>query len=237
MIYILSKLVMYVLVSFLYIIFTYEQGNFHLIGNIYVKAREISVKEWNEVAKQPYKSSIDFCLQHNDSCYDDDIAKGVNWYDSIIFLNLMSKKDNLTPCYIIEENKIKFKINTCTGYRLPTEKEWNDMYNSGFAKTINILAKILPDKNGIFGLSNDVCEWTWDGETKEEFEINFSSKNFYKLEKNEPFISLKRVLKGCQNNSKEFYTSKDQNKEKLLGYIRHYNFPKTGLRPVRTKFK
>ena len=69
----------------------------------------------------------------------------VSWYDAIVYCNLLSMKEGLTPCYTIKsftdpadwgtsptstgaEDYDDWKSVTCdfnaNGYRLPTEAEW-----------------------------------------------------------------------------------------------------------------
>ena len=72
-------------------------------------------------------------------------VEGVSWYDAIVYCNLLSIKEGLTPCYTIKsstdpaawgtsptstgaEDYDDWKSVTCNfdadGYRLPTEAEW-----------------------------------------------------------------------------------------------------------------
>ena len=72
-------------------------------------------------------------------------VEGVSWYDAIVYCNLLSIKEGLTPCYTIKgstnpagwgtsptspraEDYADWKSVTCNfnadGYRLPTEAEW-----------------------------------------------------------------------------------------------------------------
>jgi formylglycine-generating enzyme required for sulfatase activity len=51
-----------------------------------------------------------------------------SWLDAITYLNALSKLEKLEPCYTVsgkEENiKVVWKGLDCTGYRLPTDAEW-----------------------------------------------------------------------------------------------------------------
>ncbi len=48
----------------------------------------------------------------------------ISWIESAIFCNLLSKKENLKPFYIIDNFKLKGFNLLSDGYRLPTEAEW-----------------------------------------------------------------------------------------------------------------
>ena len=60
----------------------------------------------------------------------------VSWYDAVKWANARSEKDGFTPCYYLEENRTtvyrageinltNFHVDwTASGYRLPTEAEW-----------------------------------------------------------------------------------------------------------------
>jgi hypothetical protein len=47
--------------------------------------------------------------------------------DVLLFLNKKSINDDLSVCYIINDDNILYN-NACLGYRLPTEKEWQYIY-------------------------------------------------------------------------------------------------------------
>ena len=63
-------------------------------------------------------------------------AHSINWYDCVKWANARSEKDGFTPCYYKDENRTmvyrtgnidltNFHVDwTASGYRLPTEAEW-----------------------------------------------------------------------------------------------------------------
>ena len=59
-------------------------------------------------------------------------VENVTWYQAVAYANALSKKENLDPCYELEEctehyrdcKNVHFKGLDCRGYRLPTDEEW-----------------------------------------------------------------------------------------------------------------
>lgn len=98
------------------------------LKSFYIAKTEITQKEWREVMK----------INPSSFKGEDRPVDSVTWYDAIEYCNLLSSKENLTPCYTInkkvkdpnnknDQDKFNWTVRVnweADGYRLPTEAEW-----------------------------------------------------------------------------------------------------------------
>ncbi len=116
---------------------------------------------------------------------DDLPVESVSWYDAVAYCNALSVKEKLTPCYQISGTTVGWADGVkCTGYRLPTEAEWEyaanpvtpprtiyagsdtvdavAWYSSNASSMTHAVKTKAANGRGLYDLSGNVWEWVWD---------------------------------------------------------------------------
>ena len=165
----------------------------------------------------------------------------VSWYEALAFANLLSEKEGLSPCYQILTKTAVWK-DDCTGFRLPTEAEWeyaavaqdsyvysggNNIDELGWHKTNSLgrshaVAQKKPNGFGLYDLSGNVSEWVWD-----RYEEH---KNASESDPKGPRKGGYRVIRGG-NWSKEKRALRHADRVDFLPF---YRLDDTGFRLVKT---
>ncbi len=115
---------------------------------------------------------------------DDLPVEHVSWFDAVAYCNALSVKEKLTPCYQVSGTTVGWAEGVaCTGYRLPTEAEWeyaarspattlyagSDLidgvawYDKNSDSTMHAVKTKTANGRGLYDLSGNVWEWVWDG--------------------------------------------------------------------------
>ena len=146
---------------------------------------EVTVAQWFAVMNNKPSNC-------NYGCDDDDPVQNVSWEDSIRYLNALTTMENdlfpelnpMTICYEQGDNHWTW-ISGCTGFRLPTEAEWEyaaradtqtaynfgtdisklDRYSWYYDNSdirVHGAATKTPNAWGLYHMHGNVWEWVWD---------------------------------------------------------------------------
>ncbi len=127
-------------------------------------------------------TKADFC-EFDEGCNSDlsEPVAAVTWVQATQYANWLSEEKGLDPCYTYAGATVNFAGLDCTGYRLPTEAEWESaarspnladryaghddhtevaQFNCDIGGTT--VGRLAPNGYGLFDMSGNVREWVFD---------------------------------------------------------------------------
>ena len=142
-----------------------------LTRGVFVQATEVTRGQWRSVVGR---------LPKGQPPCDGDLCpvSGVSWLDALKYLNKLSAREKLEPCYTIQRAEVSFVGLDCLGYRLPTDGEWEYVARAGLggerygsladiattsgASGPNRVASLASNRWGLYDTLGNVSEWCHD---------------------------------------------------------------------------
>ncbi|MGA7497592.1 MAG: formylglycine-generating enzyme family protein, partial [Isosphaeraceae bacterium] len=154
-------------------------------------------------------------------------VENVSWLDAVKFCNKLSEMEGRKPFYEINEGTVRVPDWKASGYRLPTEAEWeyacggdpadlneHAWFEGNSGSVTHPVGKKLTNRFGLHDMPGNVWEWCWDA----------YDKDYYKQSPPDdppgPSQAADRVLRGgcwsdyprnCRSANRYGFTPDDRN--------------------------
>ena len=144
-----------------------------LTRGFYLQSRPVTQRDWQKIMKNNPSFFVDPSGDHP--------VEGISWLDAVAYANALSRAEGLDPCYDRWGNTVVGQsLFDCTGYRLPTEAEWEYAARAGTTESrygdvsqvawcqdnsgrrTRAVGQLTPNAWGLYDMLGNVQEWTHD---------------------------------------------------------------------------